>query len=77
MRVWLRFLAIAPALFAALFLFSSPASAVVFGGEAKAKSGVVLKTPKRVVMVVFDFATDSSRPLTDDERADWSRYLTG
>ena len=54
MRVWLRFLAIAPALFAAMFLFGSPASAVVFGGEAKAKSGVVLKTPKRVVMVVFD-----------------------
>jgi hypothetical protein len=54
MRVWLRFLAIAPVLFAALFLFGSPASAVVFGGSAKAKSGVVLKTPKRVVMVVFD-----------------------
>jgi hypothetical protein len=54
MRVWLRFLAIAPALFAAMFLFGSPASAVVFGGEAKAKSGVELKTPKRVVMVVFD-----------------------
>jgi len=28
-----------------------------------------------VVLVVFDFATDSSRALTDDERAHWSRYL--
>jgi hypothetical protein len=54
MRVWLRFLAIAPVLFALLFLFGSPASAIVTGGEAKAKSGVVLETPKRVVMVVFD-----------------------
>ena len=30
-----------------------------------------------VVMVMFDFATDASRPLTDDERAYWSRYLEG
>ena len=28
-----------------------------------------------VVMVMFDFATDTSRALTDDERAHWSRYL--
>jgi acyl-CoA thioester hydrolase len=28
-----------------------------------------------VVMVMFDFATDASRSLTDDERAHWSRYL--
>jgi acyl-CoA thioester hydrolase len=28
-----------------------------------------------VVMVMFDFNTDASRPLTDDERAYWSRYL--
>ena len=27
------------------------------------------------VCVVFDFATDRSRPLTDDERAYWGRYL--
>ncbi len=53
-RLWLRFLAIAPALFAALFLFSSPASAVVFGGKVAAKSGVDVKNPKRVIMIVFD-----------------------
>ena len=28
-----------------------------------------------VVMVMFDFATDTSRALTDDERAHWARYL--
>jgi acyl-CoA thioester hydrolase len=27
------------------------------------------------ICVVFDVATDSSRALTDDERAFWSRYL--
>ena len=29
------------------------------------------------VLVLFDPATDSSRPMTDDERAFWSRYLAG
>jgi acyl-CoA thioester hydrolase len=28
-----------------------------------------------VVMVLFDFAADASRAMTDDERAQWSRYL--
>jgi acyl-CoA thioester hydrolase len=28
-----------------------------------------------VVMVMFDFATDTSRPLTDEERAHWAGYL--
>ncbi|RBY85465.1 thioesterase family protein [Blastococcus sp. TF02A-30] len=28
-----------------------------------------------VVLVVFDFESNSSRVLTDDERAHWSRYL--
>jgi acyl-CoA thioester hydrolase len=27
------------------------------------------------VCVMFDHATDRSRPLTDDERAYWGRYL--
>ena len=27
-----------------------------------------------VVMVAFDFAADASRPLTDAERAHWSRF---
>jgi acyl-CoA thioester hydrolase len=28
-----------------------------------------------VVMVMFDFATDTSRPFTEAEREHWSRYL--
>jgi acyl-CoA thioester hydrolase len=28
-----------------------------------------------VVMVAFDFATDASRRLTDEERTFWTRYL--
>jgi acyl-CoA thioester hydrolase len=28
-----------------------------------------------VVMVMFDFGTDTGRPLTDEEREYWSRYL--
>jgi acyl-CoA thioester hydrolase len=28
-----------------------------------------------VVMVLFDFATDASRPMTEAERAHWSQYL--
>jgi hypothetical protein len=27
------------------------------------------------VLVPFDFATDTSRPMTDAERAYWSRFL--
>ena len=30
-----------------------------------------------VVMVLFDFATDASRAMTDDERAHWSRFTEG
>ncbi|WNV77845.1 thioesterase family protein [Geodermatophilus sp. DSM 44513] len=30
-----------------------------------------------VVMVLFDFATDTSRPMTDAERTHWSRYHEG
>jgi acyl-CoA thioester hydrolase len=30
-----------------------------------------------VVMVLFDFTTDTSRPMTDDERAHWSRFAAG
>ena len=29
------------------------------------------------VLVLFDFATDTSRPMRDDERAHWTRYLAG
>jgi acyl-CoA thioester hydrolase len=29
------------------------------------------------VLVMFDFAADTSRPLTDEERAHWSGFLEG
>jgi acyl-CoA thioester hydrolase len=29
------------------------------------------------ILVTFDFETDASRPLTDEERAHWSRLLEG
>jgi acyl-CoA thioester hydrolase len=29
------------------------------------------------VLVLFDITTDSSRPLTDEERAYWNRFLAG
>lgn len=50
---WLRYLAPAPVVFAALFLLSSPASVLVTGGDtAEALAGVEARAP--VVMVVFD-----------------------
>jgi acyl-CoA thioester hydrolase len=30
-----------------------------------------------VVLVMFDFAADASRPLTDGERTHWEKYLDG
>jgi acyl-CoA thioester hydrolase len=29
------------------------------------------------VLVLFDMSSDASRPMTDEERAYWSRYLAG
>ncbi len=30
-----------------------------------------------VVMVLFDFTTDASRAMSDDERAHWTRFAEG
>lgn len=53
-RLWLRYLAIAPAIFAIIFLFFSPVTGVVFenGGAPTAK--VHFGKPNRVVMIVMD-----------------------
>lgn len=52
-RLWFRYLAVAPVGFAALLLFASPATAVVFDSEpAPAQVGVA--RPARVVMIVMD-----------------------
>ena len=52
-RQWLRYLAISPLLFASLFLFASPATAVI-GGRDPAVAVVSVRQPHRIVMVVMD-----------------------
>jgi hypothetical protein len=54
-RQWLRYLAVAPVVFALLFLFASPVTDVVFasrGGVAGARARI--ERPDRIVLVVFD-----------------------
>jgi arylsulfatase A-like enzyme len=53
-RTWLRFLAIAPVIFAVLFLFTSSVTAVVFENDVASAQGVEVKRPERIVMLVFD-----------------------
>ncbi len=52
-RQFVRFLAIGPGLFAALFLGMSPAADVVFGHGASGIASEV-RTPKRIVFIVLD-----------------------
>jgi hypothetical protein len=54
LQVWVRYLAIAPLVFAGLFLFSSPVSALVLGDDSGAAAHVTVARPHRVVMIVFD-----------------------
>jgi hypothetical protein len=54
MRTWLRFLAVAPVIFAVLFLLSSSVRTVVFEPSPAAAQGVEIGNPKRVVMLVMD-----------------------
>ncbi len=59
-RMWLRYLAIAPVVFAVLFLLSEPVATAVFEPNPTAVEGVTIRNPKRVVMVVMDeFPTES------------------
>ncbi len=53
-REWLRFLAVAPVLFAALFLFTSPVNTVVFAQGNPRAANVDIDKPARVVFVAFD-----------------------
>jgi hypothetical protein len=59
-RTWLRFVAIAAPLFAAVFLLSSSVNAVVFGGKGAAIADATVRSPHRVVMVVFDEFPETS-----------------
>jgi hypothetical protein len=52
-RLWLRFLAAAPAIFAVMFLFSSPVSTAVLDADPGAVD-VSVGAPSRIVMVVLD-----------------------
>lgn len=71
-RTWLRFLAIAPVAFVALFLFASPAAPIVFAQEPAVRTAQVAH-PHRVVMVVFDeFPVESL--LDGSARIDAGRY---
>jgi hypothetical protein len=59
-RMWLHYLAIAPAIFAVLFLLSKPVATAVFDPSPVAVAGVKVGNPKRVVMMVMDeFPTQS------------------
>ena len=58
-RLWLRYLSIAPVIFAVVFLFFSPVTTAVFESDP-GSANVKVGKPNRVVMVVFDeFATES------------------
>jgi len=52
-RQWLRFLAVAPLIFATLFVTASPASVLLGDGAAHPVS-VTIRRPARVVMIVLD-----------------------
>jgi hypothetical protein len=58
-RTFLTFLAPAPLVFLALFLFNSPVSKLVFPEQAQAKS-VAVKSRTSVVVIVFDELSSSS-----------------
>jgi hypothetical protein len=53
-RQFLRYLAIAPVVFAVLFLAFSPVTDVVFSSASGSTRNVGISDPKRIMMVVFD-----------------------
>jgi hypothetical protein len=59
-RTWLRFVAIAAPLFAVVFLFTSSVNTVVFGGKDAAVADVRVRSPHRVVWIVFDEFPETS-----------------
>ncbi len=54
MRLGLRYLALAPLLFLALFLVTSGTSRLLWEDEAQAATGVSVDDPRPLVMIVFD-----------------------
>lgn len=53
-QTWVRYLAIAPPLFLALFVFASDATPVIFQGTGGQKVDVTIERPAPVVFVLFD-----------------------
>ena len=53
-RLWLRYLAIAPAIFIVIFLFASPVTSVVFENGDAPSAHVHVGKPNRIVMIVMD-----------------------
>ncbi|MDQ3384787.1 MAG: sulfatase-like hydrolase/transferase [Actinomycetota bacterium] len=66
-RLWLRYLAVAPLAFAALFLFASPVTRLAFAGEGGGAAAAGIDRPAPVVMVVLDELPTAS--LLDGEGA--------
>jgi hypothetical protein len=59
-RMYLRFLAIAPVVFALIFVFASPVSDVVLDGQQASAASTTIAHPHRVVEIVLDeFALES------------------
>jgi Sulfatase len=59
-RLWLRYLAVAPVIFLVMFLLFSPVATVVFHQSSGASATSVPAKPNRVVMIVMDeFPLDS------------------
>ena len=54
MRLGLRYLALAPLLFLALFLLTSGTSRLLWEDEAQAATGVAVADPRPIVFIVFD-----------------------
>jgi hypothetical protein len=52
-RQWLRYAAVAPVLFCVMLLVATPVPSIVFAGNTSS-ADVVVGTPTRVVLVVFD-----------------------
>ncbi|MCX7619717.1 MAG: sulfatase-like hydrolase/transferase [Acidimicrobiales bacterium] len=53
-QAWVRYLAIAPPLFLALFVFASDATPIIFQGTGAPKLDVTIASPAPVVFLLFD-----------------------
>ena len=73
MRLGLRYLALAPVLFLALFLLTSGTSRLLWEDEAEAATGVAVADPRPIVLIVFDELPVASL-LGPDGQIDETRF---